>query len=181
MPAFLFIHSYLLMGIFNTEQEEKVFNTLHEHIESMGFELLKIRTSGGKSSKKLQLVISRLNGEPIAVSDCESVSNHASVLFDVENPLNCEYDLEVSSPGLDRPLVKPQHFKDVCGKNVILQSKFYIKDRRNFKGKLESADDEKIFVAVDGTKEPFEIPYDAILDANLIYEDEQNSNSKKRR
>lgn len=169
------------MGVFNTEQEKKVYDTLSGHIESMGFELLRVRASGSKSSKRLQLMISRADGNPITINDCEEISNHASVLFDVEDPMNCEYDLEVSSPGLDRPLVKPEHFKSVMGKKIAVQTKFYIKERRNFKGILENAGEESIEVHVEDVKEAFDIPYNAILDANLIYEDFKNSNSKKRR
>lgn len=169
------------MGIFNTDQEKKVFEVLNKHVESLGFELLRIRTFGSSSSKKLQLMISNLNGNPVTINDCENVSNHVSVLLDVENPLNCEFDLEVSSPGLDRPLVKIEHFKSVLNKKVNIQTKFYIKNRKNFKAKLTNVGDDKVSVFVEDVKETFEIPYDAISDANLIYEDEVASSNKKNR
>lgn len=157
------------MAIYNTEQEKKVYEALNKHVESLGYELLRIRTFGSNASKKLQLMISNLSGDPITINDCENVSNHVSVLLDVENPLSCEFDLEVSSPGVDRPLVKPDHFKAVIDEDIKVQCKFYIENRKNFRGKLLRANDDKLTIYVDDVKTEFEIPYDAISDANLIY------------
>ena len=80
-----------------------------------------------------------------------------SAILDVEDPLPGHYTLEVSSPGLDRKLTKPQHFQRFTGETVRVKLRFPVNGRRNYRGTLRSADDEKIEVEVDGESHRIQI------------------------
>jgi len=117
-------------------------------IESLGYELsdLEVRLSGGKGT--VRVFIDKPDG--IGLEDCEKVSRAISALLDVEDPVPGKYDLEVSSPGLDRKLTKTEHFRRFAGEIVKVQMRFPIEGRRRFRGTLVSSDDENIVIEVDG-------------------------------
>ena len=117
-------------------------------IEGLGYELtdLEAKLSGG--SGILRVFIDKPDG--IGVEDCEKVSLAVSALLDVEDPVPGHYDLEVSSPGLDRKLTKLEHFQRFEGETIKIQMRFPIDGRRRFRGTLVSSNDENIVVEVDG-------------------------------
>ena len=117
-------------------------------IEGLGYELtdLEAKLSGG--SGILRVFIDKPDG--IGVEDCEKVSLAVSALLDVEDPVPGHYDLEVSSPGLDRKLTKLEHFQRFEGETIKVQMRFPIDGRRRFRGTLVSSNDENIVVEVDG-------------------------------
>jgi ribosome maturation factor RimP len=88
--------------------------------------------------------------EGVDLSDCEVVSKQLSALLDVEDPVPGHYVLEVSSPGLDRKLTKPEHFQRYVGHDVRIKLRTPVEGRRNFRGKLMAAGEERIEVEVDG-------------------------------
>jgi len=91
------------------------------------------------------------------LSDCEIVSRQLSAVLDVEDSLPGHYRLEVSSPGLDRKLTKPEHFQRFLGETIRVKLRFPVAGRRNFRGTLRAADDEKIEVEADGESHTLEI------------------------
>ena len=117
-------------------------------VEGLGYELtdLEAKLSGG--SGILRIFIDKPDG--IGVEDCEKVSLAVSALLDVEDPVPGHYDLEVSSPGLDRKLTKVEHFQRFEGDTIKVQMRFPIDGRRRFRGTLVSSNDENIVVEVDG-------------------------------
>jgi ribosome maturation factor RimP len=102
----------------------------------------------------------------ISLDDCEKVSLAVSALLDVEDPLPGQYNLEVSSPGLDRKLTKVEHFQRFTGEIVKVQMRFPIEGRKRFRGTLVSSNDENIVVEVDG--EPHSLPMATIDTARLV-------------
>jgi len=104
----------------------------------------------------------------VTVDDCAAVSWQLSGLLDVEDPLPGQYTLEVSSPGLDRPLVIPAHYQTVIGKKIKLDTYSHQLGRKRFTGQLVVADNEKIVLEVDN--EVYEIPYVEIHRARLVAE-----------
>jgi ribosome maturation factor RimP len=104
--------------------------------------------------------------EGIDLDDCETVSRAVSALLDVEDPVPGNYNLEVSSPGLDRKLTKVEHFQRFEGEIVKVQMRFPIEGRRRFRGTLVSSDDENIVVDVDG--ESHSLPLKTIDTARLV-------------
>ena len=107
-------------------------------------------------------------GEGIDLDDCEKVSHAASALLDVEDPVPGNYNLEVSSPGLDRKLTKNEHFQRFAGETLKVTMRFPIEGRRRFRGTLVSSDDENIVVEVDG--ESHSLPLSMIDTARLVPE-----------
>lgn len=144
---------------------EKKLNDMFEPvIESMAYELIGVELTGSGNGTVLRIYIDAEKG--ITVDDCQAVSYQVSGILDVEDPLQNHYTLEVSSPGLDRPLVKPQHFQQFIGELVKIRSTEAVLGRKNFKGILESFDGEYLYVAVDN--EVYEIPFDIVEKANLV-------------
>ncbi len=114
----------------------------------MGYELADLEVRLGGNGGLVRVFIDKPDG--IDLDDCEKVSLAVSALLDVEDPVPGKYDLEVSSPGLDRKLTKIEHFQRFMGEVVKVQMRFPIAGRRRFRGKLMSLDDENIVVEVDG-------------------------------
>ena len=133
-------------------------------IERLGYELtdLEVRLSG--QGGLLRLTIDKPDG--IDLDDCEKVSHAVSALLDVEDPVPGNYNLEVSSPGLDRKLTKVEHFQRFEGETLKVTMRFPIEGRRRFRGTLVSSDDENIVVEVDG--ESHSLPLTMIDTARLV-------------
>jgi ribosome maturation factor RimP len=117
-------------------------------IEGLGYELMDLEAKLSGGSGVLRVFIDKPDG--IGVEDCEKVSLAVSALLDVEDPVPGHYDLEVSSPGLDRKLTKVEHFQRFKGEIIKVQMRFPIDGRRRFRGTLVSSNDENIVVEVDG-------------------------------
>ena len=130
----------------------------------MGYELADLEVRLGGSGGLVRVFIDKPDG--IDLADCEKVSLAVSALLDVEEPVPGKYDLEVSSPGLDRKLTKIEHFQRFMGEIVKVQMRFPIAGRRRFRGKLVSLDDENIVVEVDG--EPHSLALATIDTARLV-------------
>ena len=139
---------------------------LEPGIERLGYELVDIEVRLGGKSGLLRLTIDKPDG--IDLNDCEQVSHAASALLDVEDPLPGNYNLEVSSPGLDRKLTKVEHFQRFEGETLKVTMRFPIEGRRRFRGKLVSSDTENIVVEVDG--ESHSLPLSMIDTARLVPE-----------
>ena len=137
---------------------------LEPTIEGLGYELtdLEVRLSG--RGGLVRLTIDKPDG--IDLEDCEKVSQAASALLDVEDPVPGEYSLEVSSPGLDRKLTKVEHFQRFEGETLKISMRFPIEGRRRFRGTLVSSNDENIVVEVDG--ESHSLPLTMIDTARLV-------------
>ena len=146
---------------------DELHDLLEPTIERLGCEMtdLEVRLSG--QGGLLRITIDKPDG--IDLEDCEKVSLAVSALLDVEDPVPGNYNLEVSSPGLDRKLTKVEHFQRFEGQIVKVQMRFPIEGRRRFRGTLVSSDDEKIVVEVDGTMHS--LPLAMIDTARLVPED----------
>ncbi|MDN3653135.1 ribosome maturation factor RimP [Thalassotalea ponticola] len=144
--------------------EQKLTEMLRPSVEMTGKELLGVEyVSAGKHSV-LRLFIDHENG--INVDDCAEVSRLVSAVLDVEDPISTEYNLEVSSPGVDRPLFEKPHFEKVIGETVDVKLSMPINGRRKFKGELDAVEGDSLIVIVDG--QDYELPIGNIERANLI-------------
>ena len=139
---------------------------LEPAIERLGYELtdLEVRLSG--QGGLVRLTIDKPDG--IDLEDCEKVSHAMSALLDVEDPVPGNYNLEVSSPGLDRKLTKLEHFQRFEGETLKVTMRFPMEGRRRFRGKLLSSNEENIVVEVDG--ESHSLPLTMIDSARLVPE-----------
>ncbi|MEL6119485.1 MAG: ribosome maturation factor RimP [Pseudomonadota bacterium] len=137
-------------------------------IEDMGFELVRVRLMGGKS-KTLQIMAERPDGG-IEVDECADISTAVSAVLDVEDPITDAYALEVSSPGIDRPLTRLKHFEEFEGYDAKLETSELIGGRKRFKGVLAGVEDDEVLINVEeGT---IGLKFDWLSEAKLILTDE---------
>lgn len=136
---------------------------LNEPVESLGYELVDIDYSA--SGRGLLRVYIDLPGG-ITLDDCERVSKQLSAFLDVEDPIPGSYMLEVSSPGMDRRLRRPEHFRRFVGAEIKVELNAPQEGRRRFRGELKEAEDNHIVVEVDGVS--WELPLEAIGIAKLV-------------
>ena len=104
--------------------------------------------------------------EGVDVDDCAKLSRQVSSVFDVEDPIMGEYNLEVSSPGMDRPFFTLDQYRPYVGERIKVKLRTPFEGRRNFVGQLTGIEDDDVVVAVDS--EEFLLPFDLIDKANLI-------------
>ena len=136
-------------------------------LETMGYEIVRVHLSG-KVRPVLQVIIDRLDGTNISVQDCISASHTLSAILDVEDPIESSYQLEVSSPGEDRPLTKPAHFIRFSGQPLKLETKLPINGQRKFLGHIDAATDTNLtltYLAPDNTLKTMTLAYEDILKA----------------
>lgn len=148
-----------------------------------GYGIVRVNVSGNLR-KTLQIMIEKLDNTSINVDDCEQVSKLISPLLDVENVIAESYVLEISSPGLDRPLTKPKHFQQFVGSPVAVQTNFGIKNRKKFQGMLAFASETGIKIILsqqmDDETTEIELSYDDIRSAKL-HVDFDNINKQNRK
>jgi len=147
--------------------EEKLENLLKPTIESMGFELWGFEYLPAGRHSILRVFVEK-SDMGITVDDCAAVSRQISAIMDVEDPISSAYMLEVSSPGMDRLLFKPEQYKLYLNKPIQVRTAIGVLGRRKFKGPLVLANDTMIGIEIDG--ELYEIPYDIIDKANVVAE-----------
>ena len=137
-------------------------------IEDMGFELVRVRLMSGKKTT-LQIMADKPEGG-IEVDDCADISNAVSAVLDVEDPILDEYTLEVSSPGIDRPLTRLKDFDAFEGYEAKLETGDLIDGRRRFRGVLAGVEEDEVLINVDeGT---IGLKFDWLSDAKLVLTDE---------
>ncbi len=136
-------------------------------IEGLGFELVRLRFMGGRRHT-LQIMAERPEGG-IEIEDCAKISRAVSAMLDVEDPIVEEYTLEVSSPGIDRPLTRLKDFERAAGHEARIETVEMIDGRKRFKGTLEGIEDGEVLLAIpEGT---IGLAFDMIADAKLVLTD----------
>ena len=141
-------------------------------IEGMGFELVRIRLMGG-NTRTLQVMADRPDGG-IIVEDCAQISLAISAVLDVEDPIEDNYHLEVSSPGIDRPLTRLKDFDVWSGYEARIETTELISGRRRFKGNLAGTEGDEVLIEIEETGGPVTIglKFDWLSDAKLILNDD---------
>ncbi len=157
---------------------EIIKKALSPSLNHEGYRLVQLKIESGSKSKTLQILAEPLDLRPMTIDDCTKVSRMASAILDVEDVIDTAYNLEVSSPGIDRPLVEARDFIDFLGFDAKIETSSEIEGRKNFKGKIIYASEDVVKVRVhDGE---FEIPVDAIYKAKLLFSNELVEFSKNR-
>ena len=141
-------------------------------IEDMGFELVRVRLMGGKT-KTLQIMAEKPDGG-IEVDDCAEISTAVSATLDVEDPIEDAYTLEVSSPGIDRPLTRLKDFEAWDGYVAKLETDEQIDGRKRFKGVLQGVENGEVLIEIDVHGEPSTIglEFEWLSDAKLVLTDD---------
>ncbi|WP_298840714.1 ribosome maturation factor RimP [uncultured Roseobacter sp.] len=137
-------------------------------IEDMGFELVRVRLMSGKSTT-LQIMADKPDGG-IEVDDCAEISQAIGAVLDVEDPILDEYTLEVSSPGIDRPLTRLKDFEMFEGYEAKIETGEMIDGRRRFKGELAGVEGDEVLINVaEGT---IGLKFDWLTEAKLVLTDD---------
>jgi ribosome maturation factor RimP len=147
-----------------SQLEQRLTDMLNPAVEALGFELLGVEFVRAGKHSILRVFIDHENG--ITVDNCADVSHQASAILDVEDPISTEYNLEVSSPGMDRPLFKEAHYQQVVGEVVSVKLSMPMDNRRNFKGQLLACENGMLKIEVDGQE--FELAVANIDKGNLV-------------
>lgn len=152
------------------ELTDRIAQMVSPSLEAMGYEVVRVQLSGGQR-QILQVMADRLDQKPMNVEDCADISRTISALLDVEDPISTAYTLEVSSPGIDRPLVRPKDFKRFAGFEARLEAKVPVEGRKRFRGTLLGLDEEGA-VLMDSDAGQLRIAFSDIGRAKLILTDE---------
>lgn len=134
-------------------------------VEALECELWGIEIQMGGKAKLVRVFIDH-DEKGVDITDCERVSRQASAILDVEDVIAGEYVLEVSSPGMDRPLYELDHYARYLGEEISLRLRFPYEGRRNFKGRLRAIEGDEIVVVV--SENEFLFPVEGIEKANLV-------------
>jgi ribosome maturation factor RimP len=130
--------------------EERVIALIEPTAKNLGFRIVRVRVSGNRR-KRLQIMAERLSDGQMGVDDCGRLSRALSPVFDLEDPIpGGEYDLEISSPGIDRPLMSLEDFERFLGHEAKFETAAMIDGRRRWKGQIKAVEGDVIVVAAEG-------------------------------
>jgi ribosome maturation factor RimP len=151
-------------------------------LEGLGFRLVRIVLMGRGDKQTVQIMAERPDGT-ITINDCETISRQLSPLLDAYDPLQGAYDLEISSPGIDRPLVRPSDFEDWAGHEAKIELTELIDGRKRFRGTLEGHENGEVRLEVELDqigRQTIGLPVDLIAEARLVLTDDLIRDSLRR-
>jgi len=154
-----------------TAEDLKLLDLLDPVAEAAGYEIVRLRLMGGAERRRLQIMAERPDGE-MNVEDCTRLSRKVSEVMDAADPISGEYVLEVSSPGIDRPLTRPKDFETYEGYEIKLELDRLAEGRKRFRGVLAGLEGDQIGIDLEGEAETAMIPIAWIVEAKLVLTDE---------
>jgi len=155
-----------------TVEDRALLELIEPVAESLGLDIVRVRLMGGTLRRRLQIMAERPDDHDIAVEECARLSRAVSEVFDAADPIAGEYLLEVSSPGIDRPLTRLSDFDLFEGYEARLETDRMVEGRKRFKGVIAGAEDENIAIDLEGEDETALIPFEWLVDAKLVLTDE---------
>ena len=155
-----------------TAIDRRLADVVQPVIEGLGFELIRLRLMGGRT-RVLQIMADRPDGG-IGVDECGEISTAVSASLDVDDPIEENYVLEVSSPGIDRPLTRLKDFETWKGWEARIETSELIDGRRRFKGDLAGVEGDEVLITIEeaGEEVTIGLKFDWLSDAKLILTDE---------
>jgi ribosome maturation factor RimP len=154
-----------------TVEDREILELVDPVAETLGLEIVRVRLMGGTLRRRLQIMAERPADNDISVEECARLSRAVSEVLDAADPIAGEYLLEVSSPGVDRPLTRLKDFDIFEGLEARLETDRMIEGRKRFKGLLAGTDEENIAIDLDGEDDTALIPFDWLADAKLVMND----------
>ncbi|MBI3418744.1 MAG: ribosome maturation factor RimP [Proteobacteria bacterium] len=150
--------------------------TLAPQLETLGYELVRVQLMGGGGRTTLQIMAERQDDVAMGVEDCETISHHVSEYLDVADPVKASYILEVSSPGIDRPLTRLKDFARFSGFEAKVQLRTPCEGQRNFCGKLCGVEGDTVSLEIPSSKkagvQQVRFPFAEVEAARLVMTDE---------
>ena len=155
--------------------EQRIEQIIEPAICDLGFEIVRVQLSGNLNPR-LQIMAEPVSDQEMTVDHCAMISKTISALLDVDDPIQGAYTLEISSPGLDRPLVKLRDYMRFIGCEARIETLIAIDGRKRFRGRLRDVKDNTIIISVDCRDRC--IPYSSVRRAKLLISDDQFSEQK---
>lgn len=149
--------------------EARIETVIASAIEPMGYDLVRVRLSGGHQPT-LQVMAERRDGRAMSVDDCAEISRSLSAHLDVEDPIPGAYTLEVSSPGIDRPLVRAQDYERFAGHEAKVELRDPVEGRRRFRGRILGLSGDQVRLSL--SEGEVSVPVASISAAKLVLTDE---------
>ena len=162
-----------------TAEDLRLLELLDPVAEAAGYEIVRLRLMGGAERRRLQIMAERPDGE-MNVEDCTRLSRKISEVMDAADPISGEYVLEVSSPGIDRPLTRPKDFEAWEGYEVKVELDRLAEGRKRFRGVLAGIEGDQVGLDLEGEAETAMIPMAWIVEAKLVLTDELIRDTLKR-
>lgn len=160
---------------------DQVVSIIEPSLADLGYELVRVHYGGGHKPL-LQIMLDRIDGEEITIDDCTLASRTISALLDVADPISEAYELEVGSPGIDRPLTRAKDFDSFAGFEAKVELKQAVDGRRRFRGRLLGLDEGMVRLAdPDSEDEEIVLPVSDVAKAKLMLTDELIAAAQKGR
>ncbi len=148
---------------------ERIQDLIEASVDDLGYNIVRVLITG-KDKLVLQIMVEHKDGQGMTVDDCATISRAVSALLEIEDPIGGAYTLEVSSPGLDRPLVRLGDFERFQGLEVKIEINRPLDGRRRFKGRLLGVEGDTVRILVDGVE--VDLSHPDIHKAKLLMTDE---------
>jgi ribosome maturation factor RimP len=148
----------------------EIARIIEPSLDAMGYRLVRLMQTGGLRRPTLQIMAERRDEEPMTVEDCARISRAVSALLDVADPIAGAYMLEVSSPGIDRPLVRPEDYDRFAGLEARIDLASPLNGRKRFRGRVLGREGDHVRLAVEDGE--VHLPLDVIAKAKLVLNDE---------
>jgi ribosome maturation factor RimP len=155
-----------------TAEDRALLELIDPVAESLGLAVVRVRLMGGTLRRRLQIMAERNLDHDISVEECARLSRAVSEVLDAADPISGEYLLEVSSPGIDRPLTRLIDFDLFEGLEARLETDRMVEGRKRFKGIVAGVEGENVAIDLDGEDETALIPFAWLADAKLVLTDE---------
>ena len=155
-----------------TAEDRALLEMIDPVAESLGLAVVRVRLMGGTLRRRLQIMAERVIDNDISVEECARLSRAVSEVFDAADPISGEYLLEVSSPGIDRPLTRLIDFDLFEGYEARLETDRMVEGRKRFKGILAGTEGDNVAIDLDGEEDTALIPFEWVADAKLVLTDE---------
>ena len=155
-----------------TAEDRALLEMIDPVAESLGLAVVRVRLMGGTLRRRLQIMAERNLDHDISVEECARLSRAVSEVLDAADPISGEYLLEVSSPGIDRPLTRLIDFDLFEGYEARLETDRMVEGRKRFKGVLAGVEGDNVAIDLDGEEDTALIPFEWIADAKLVLTDE---------
>ncbi len=146
--------------------KDELIKLLEPVVEGSGYELVELEFAPASRRALLRVYIDRKDGQHVMLEDCERTSRAISAFLDATDPIDRAYELEVSSPGFDRPLRTRQHFERYLGSEAKLEMAVPVEGRGRFRGRLVALQDDDLMMEVDGRE--WRLPLGQIAKARLV-------------
>jgi ribosome maturation factor RimP len=154
-----------------TAEDVRLLELLDPVAEAVGYQIVRLRLMGGDHRRTLQIMAERADGTML-VEDCTALSRAVSDVLDAADPISGEYALEVSSPGVDRPLTRLADFATYAGYEARIELDRLAENRKRFKGVLAGVEDGDVAIDLEGEDETTLVPFAWISDAKLVINDQ---------